>query len=379
MAFAVVALASFLVLSLAWPLSVRSYVSQGAIDIDVIKTPVAIGWFKQQLAEIVQHHTSQDSVFRVAREAQSAIPGRALAEFASSSDFASRFGVNLIKGDEEGNFRLKVSYRGNGTRTENYMVNQLTTNIARDFLASPHAKLGTGRILTPSESAPSNEAAGADLIAQSEQLSQQANEIFARLESGMGQSAGSKFSKTSSSPFMNVAHTSTSSVNTASEIDELKQTVGRLSGLVKQSSSNGYQMAFSVRGVSGQLPTPIGGVPKLPHFILLTGVSCLLATLVTLAYRPFEDRGFENTASVVHKLGVPVVATLGDVSEDGTNYDFSSGQVPWANHVVNFAELILFAVTIIAIGFCLFNPEIRTAFADNLFHGFARIAWMFQN
>jgi len=117
----------------------------------------------------------------------------------------------------------------------------------------------------------------------------------------------------------------------------------------------------------------------LPQILLLSAISGFLATVVSVAYRPFENKGFENIASVVHKLGVPVVATLGDASEDGHDYGSSSGQAPWANHVVHFAELVLFAVTIIAIGFCVLNPEIRSAFADNLFHGFARIAWMFQN
>jgi hypothetical protein len=379
LAFTVVALASFSILSLTWPLSVKSYDSRGSVEIDLIKTPVATDLFKQQLAQIVQHHTAKESVFRVAREAHSAIPGIALADLASESDFSSRFGVNLVKGPQEGIYRVEVSYQGKGTRAENYMVNLLTTNIARDFLASPYAKLGTGEILAPSHSVPSMETSATNLVAQSEQLNQQANEIFDRLESGINQSGGPQFSKTNSSPFMNVAHSSGPSVDTANEIDELRHTVGQLTGLVHQSISNGNEMAFSVRGVSGHLPKPIGGVPKLPHLILLSAISGLLATVVTIGYRPFEDKGFENAASVVHKLGVPVVATLGDVSEDGSNYDSSSGQAPWANHIVNFAELILFAVTIIAIGFCVFNPEIRSAFADNLFHGFARIAWMFQN
>ena len=381
LAFLVVALASFLLLSLAWPLSVRSYVSQGVIEVDVIKTPVATGWFKQQLAEIVQRHTADEAVFQLAKEAHAGIPGRALAELAPNSDFASRFGVRLVKGHEEGIFRLNVSYRGRGTKAENYMVNLLTTNIARDFLASPHAQLGTGKILSPTESAPSNNSQTNDLISQSDQLNQQAQEIFARLESGGSQSGGSRFNKTSASPFMNVGHSTVQPVNTQNEIAELKQTVGQLSGLVQESvaSENGSAIAFSVRGVNAQPTMPVGGVPKFPQILLLSAISGFLATMVTIAYRPFESKGFENVASVVHKLGVPVVATLGDASEDGHDYGSSSGQAPWANHVVRFAELVLFAVTIIAIGFCVLNPEIRSAFADNLFHGFARISWMFQN
>jgi len=145
LAFLVVGLATFLLLSLAWPLSVRSYQSHGVIEVDVIKTPVATSWFEQQLTEIVQRNTSDEAVLRLAQHAHAGIPGRALTELSASSDFSSRFGVRLVKGPEEGIFRLNVSYRGKGTKAENYMVNLLTTNIARDFLASPHAKLGSQR------------------------------------------------------------------------------------------------------------------------------------------------------------------------------------------------------------------------------------------
>jgi len=381
LAFLVVALASFLLFSLAWPLSVRNYVSHGVIEVDVIKTPVATGWFKQQLAEIVQRHTSDEAVFKLAQEAHAGVQGRALTQLSASDDFPSRFGVQLAKGDVEGIFRLNVNYRGKGTRAENYMVNLLTTNIARDFLASPYAQLGTGKILAPTESAQASVSQTAELVAQSEQLNQRAHAIVARLESGGSSSSTSRFNTTNASPFMKVGHSTAQPVDRQNEIAELKQTLGELSGLVQESvaNGNGSEVAFSVRSVKAEPATPVGGAPKFPHILLLSAVSGFLATVVTIAYRPFETKGFENIASVRRKLGVPVVATLGDASEDGRDYGSSSGQVPWANHVVHFAELVLFAVTIIAIGFCVFNPEIRSAFADNLFHGFARIAWMFQN
>ena len=381
MAFLVVALASFLLFSLAWPLSVRNYVSHGVIEVDVIKTPAATGWFKQQLAEIVQRHTSDEAVLKLAQEAHAGIQGRALTQLSTSEDFPSRFGVQLAKGDVEGIFRLNVNYRGKGTRAENYMVNLLTTNIARDFLASPYAQLGTGKILAPTESAQASVSQTAELVAQSEQLNQRAHAIVARLESGGSSSSTSRFNTTNASPFMKVGHSTAQPVDRQNEIAELKQTLGELSGLVQESvaNGNGSEVAFSVRSVKAEPATPVGGAPKFPHILLLSAVSGFLATVVTIAYRPFETKGFENIASVRRILGVPVVATLGDASEDGRDYGSSSGQVPWANHVVHFAELVLSAVTIIAIGFCVFNPEIRSAFADNLFHGFARIAWMFQN
>ena len=271
---------------------------------------------------------------------------------------------------------MNVAYRGKGTKAENYMVNLLTTNIARDFLASPLAQLGTGKILASPDVIPSNDGRASDLIAQSDQLNQQASEIFARLESSGTQNG---FQRTNASPFMNVGHSTAQPTNNDQEIAELKNTVGQLSGLVRESINNGSKVAYSVRDVSAQPSTPVGGVPKFPQILLLSAISGLFAAMVATAYRPFESTGFENIASVVHKLGVPVVATIGDASEDGVNQDTAAGRKSWANYVVHFAELTLFAVTIIAIGFCVVNPEIRSAFADNLFHGFARIAWMFQN
>ena len=378
-AFAVVALACFLLISLAWPLSVRSFVSQGQIDVDVIKTPTAVSSFKQLLADIVKRHTSVPAISRLATQTQAVISGRSLNELSVDEDFASRFNVRLLKGPQEGIFHLNVSYRGKGTKAENYMVNLLTTNIARDFLASPKAQLGTGKIVALA-SPPSQESQADHLIAQSDQLNEQAQMIFARLESNAHQGGGSGIEKTGS-PFMNVAHSTVPRANTESEIAELKDTVGQLSGLLKESLSTnagGNEVAFSVRSVSAQPTRPIGGAPKLPQILILSAISGFLASVVTLAYRPFEQRGFENIASVVHKLGVPVVATLGDASETGPQ---QNQQTPgsWANYIVHFAELALFAITIIAIGFCVVNPEIRSAFADNLFHGFTKIVWMFQN
>ena len=382
LAFLVVAIATFLLLSLAWPLSVRNYVSRGVVEVDVIKTPTATNLFKQQLSQIVQRHTTGDAVSRLAEEADASVKGRTLSELAASDDFPSRFGVRLVKGHEEGIFRLNVTYRGKGTKTENYMVGLMTTNIARDFLASPHAQLGTGKILTPTQSPTSIGQDADDLIAQSEQLNQQALGIVARLETGRSSNGSAGFGSTNASPFMNVGHSTGRSPDPETEIADLKRTLGQMSHLVRESTIAGNQhsgnIAFSVRSVNAQRPTPVGGVPPFRKMLLLAGISSLLATVVTIAYRPFENKGFENIASVVHKLGVPVVATLNDVSKDGHHSEASSGQTPWANRVVEFAELALFAITIIAIGFCVFNPEIRAAFTDNLFHGFARIAWMFQ-
>ncbi len=379
-AFIVVALACFLLVSLSWPLSVRTHICQGRIEVDVIKTPAAVSSFKRQLTDIVQRHTAPKAVAQLANEVLAISPNRSLKELSTASGFPSRFGVRLNNGDEQGIFRLNVTYRGKGTQSENYMVNLLTTNIARDFLTSPDAQLGTGKIRTPQPASPTPVQTTED---QADHLSERATALLARLESGSQNNSPNRFAKTSATPFMNVAHSSTRPGNpTSGEIAELKNTIDQLKDLANRSPeihSAENSVSFSVRSVSAEPIRPINGVPKLPHILLLSGISGLFATLVTIAYRPFENTGFENIASVVQKLGVPVVATLGDTSTDSDSSNSPPSQRPWANHIVQFAELTLFVVTIIAISFCVVNSEIRAAFSDNLYHGFARIAWMFQN
>ena len=372
-AFAVVSLAAFLLMSLVWPMNVSGFINRSTIDIDVIKTPQAVATFKDQLRTVVARNTSPEAVSQLVRAVQQTMTGETLQQLASQPDFSSRINANLLKAHEEGIFRLAISYSGQGTHAESYMLNLLTTNIARDFLASPGAAMGTGTIKVPSAS--SNQ----DLVAQSAELTAKAYSMIDNLEATRDENSG--MGTTSSTPFLNVSHSRSSMDASADSVSELKQTVGQLSTLVQdanqQAVSNGG-VAFSVREVKGKPMTPIGAVPKAPHLLMLAVLAGMLGTIVTVAYRPFDERGFESIDSLSSKLGVPVLATIPKQLSGGTHPADNPETTPLANRLVGYAELTLFAITIVVIGFCILNPNIRQAFAENLYHGFARIFWIFR-
>ena len=371
-AFAVVSLASFLLMSLFWPMNVSGFVNRSSIDIDVVKTPQAVSTFKQQLQTVVARNTSPEAVSQLVRAVQQTMTGETLNKLASEPDFSSRINVNLQKAHEEGIFRLAISYSGQGTHAESYMLNLLTTNIARDFLASPGAAIGTGTIKVPAGST------SQDLIAQSAELTAKAYSMIDNLEATRNESSGME---TSSTPFLNVSHRQTTSDASADTVGELRQAVGQLSTLVQDANQQAVStggVAYSIREVKGKSMTPIGAVPQGPQILMLAVVAGMLGTIVTVAYRPFDERGFESLDSLTSKLGVPVLATIPKQHSGGAHPADNLETKPLANQLVGYAELTLFAITIVVIGFCILNPPIRQAFAENLYHGFARIFWIFR-
>ena len=374
-AFAVVSLAAFLLMSLYWPFTTSGFVNRSNIDIDVVKTPQAVSTFKQQLQTIVARHTSPESVSQLEQTVQQNMTGETLNQLASEPDFSDRFKVNLQKAHEEGIFRLNISYSGQGTYAETYMLNLMTSNIARDFLASPGAAMGTGTIKVPDASS------SEDLVAQSAELTAKAYSMIDNLNAVSN--ANPNMDNTSSTSFMNVSHsrqTADSTVATAESAEKLRETVGQLSTLVQdanQRAASSGGVAFSIREVQAKPMTPIGAVPSFPNMVMLATLAGMLGTIVTVAYRPFDDRGFENVDSISSKLGVPVLATI-PKQYPGGSHPSENNETPFANRLVGYAELALFAITIVVIGFCILNPNIRQAFAENLYHGFARIFWIFR-
>ena len=379
-AFVVVALAVFLIVSLIWPLSVNRFMSKGQIEIEVAKTPQAQDALQTLLTNVLPRHTSPDALAQLADHVLSQVPSNALTNLSQTPDFATRFGAQLQRSPTNGKFSLDVTYQGNGTQAENFLTHLLTTNIARDLLASPHAQLGTGKPINRavySRVIDENEAA-----TQSLQLSQQATFLLTRIDSQLnGRSPSTQDGRsTSNSPFHSASHRTQSlpENTTGQDITALKETVSELSNLVKEAGNGpGFMpVSFSVTSVKGRTMQPVNGAPKLPHMVLLSLFSVLIAATVAAAYHPLEDKGFHNIDHVTNKLGVPVVATLGDASQK-TNPEESWFDTPLANQVVHVAEITLFAITVIAASFCIFNPDIRAAFANNIYHGFARIFWMF--
>lgn len=373
--FAVVSLATFLLASMIWPLATRGYRSRAAIEVDVAKNPAAVKQFKTILDDVIHRNLSENALKKVISQVQSQMPSKVMDKLAALDSIRPMIEVSMSPRGDNGVYALDLQYSGRGTAAENHIINILTTNVARDFLSNPLASMGTG----PKRS---SEVLAGDFLATAHSLKENANQTIAGLEEGMLH--GNPSDGGSESPFMTASsrqsYPSSADSDPSEDLGKLRQTVHELTSMVEQahnqnSTTNGA--IFSVRQVRSKSMEPIGCNPKVPNLILLGLLSSLIGAVVAFNFRPFEQKGFESIGSIPSILGIPVAATLNSrlSAEDKQNLPDSH----WANSVVSFSELFLFATILIVLGFCFINTEIREAFADNLFHGFSRIFWMFRS
>ncbi len=373
--FAVVSLATFLLASMIWPLATRGYRSRAAIDIDVAKYPAAVDQFKSVLDEVIHRNLSENALKRVISDVRSKMPGKVIDKLAALDSIRPMIEISMTPRGENGLYGLDLQYSGRGTAAESHLLNVLTTNVARDFLANPLASIGTG-------TKRANEAATQELLITANTLKQNADQAIAGLERTMFQTRSTNGANTS--PFMTASsekrYSNSADSDPAQDLQLLRDSVEELASMVEQSNnqhSTTNGAIFSVREVRSKSMQPIGCDPKWPNLILLGLLSSLFGAAVAFNFRPFEQKGFESVASIPSKLGIPIAATLNSRLSAKDPEDAPASH--WANTVVSFSELFLFAATLIVLGFCFINTEIREAFSDNLFHGFSRIFWMFRN
>ena len=123
---------------------------------------------------------------------------------------------------------------------------------------------------------------------------------------------------------------------------------------------------------------PINGIPNRGQIMMLGILAAAIGSVVASNYRPFAARGFANVGRLATLLRIPVVATLpitaGSALTDLHNQRFG---LPWANWFVHGAKAVLFGLLLLVVGFCLINQEVRQAFLENPFHGFAKMVWVF--
>lgn len=372
----VVSLASFLLISMIWPLATRGYKSRAEIRIDVAKFPAAVEQFKTILDDVVLRNLSENALKRSIEQVRVEMPGKVMEKLSQLPSIRPMFEVAMVPQGDNGTYILNVQYSGTGTAAENHLLNILTTNVARDFLANPLASIGTG----PKRS--DGKALNPEFLATAERLRQNAIDSLAFLEEEVLQ--GTRGGRENGLPFMTASNRkiSIASVdsNASNELGKLRQTVQELTSMIEEahnqhSSTNGA--IFSVREVRSKSMQPIGCDPKWPNLVLLGLFSGLIGIAVAFNIRPFEEKGFDSVGSIATRLGIPVAATLN--SRLSAEESHEPKVVPWANAVISYSELFLFAITIVVLGFCFINAEIREAFTDNLFHGFSRIFWMFRS
>lgn len=335
-------------------------------------------------------------------------------------------------------------FDGEATEKENFLVNMLATTIARDVMTSPlagilptepiptddleslqlrHAQIErqANQLLTQIQSNlqnSANELANSEgnmlvlddgqnnndpsmLQDQLEELKQQRQRIASadgesileleaidqQIDDVRGELANAS---QSGQRLFHMASHSNSSVNGSASvsglIDSLHSTIGDLANVAAEACSaaetaSRTRPAFTVMGVEGNAATPVGAIPNRKELMFLLLASAVFATIVSVAYKPFAQRGFESTEQVGKKLGLPVIATLQsrnsfeDITGPGIPVESRDAEVPGSNQVVNICKWILFCSLMLTIGFCLVNEDIRNAFFVSPFHGFAQIVW----
>ena len=373
-ATAVVALAVFLLGSMVWPLATRGYESQAEIAVDIADNPEAVESFKTILDQVVRRNLSENALKRTIDNVREEMPGKVIDRLAALPSIRPLLEVSMSPQSGRGSYLLNVKYSGKGTAAENHLLNVLTTSVASDFLAHPYASIGTG----PNKKKP---VLNQEFLATAQSLKNQANEAITKLERTV---TDGPYAGNSGSPFMTTSSRTNITLGDDQEVSQdigtLRETVDGLTSMIEsahsQNSSTGGS-TFSVREVRSLAMKPIGCNPKLPHIIMLGLLSLMVGTAVAYNFRPLDSKGFESEYSIPSKLGIPVAARLNSRLSAKTNDEEELQH--WANALVGYAELFLFATTIIVLGFCLINEEVRNAFTDNLFHGFSRIFWMFRS
>ena len=229
------------------------------------------------------------------------------------------------------------------------------------------------------------DASGGDSILELSAIDRQIDDVQFALDNATN--AGQ-----SSSPFQMASHTLnrvTTSNSLKASFDSLQQTIQQLANVTAEActaaeNASRTTPAFTISHVKGRASVPVGAVPSRRELLFLVLASCVFATIVSIAYKPFAQRGFESVEQIGKKLSLPVVATLEsrnefeDVTGPGIHAETVKPDTPGSNQVVNICKWILFCSLMLTIGFCLVNADIREAFMVSPFHGFAEIVWTVQ-
>jgi two-component sensor histidine kinase len=449
LAFLSVAAATFFCLSMIWPISIKAWRSESDVALTLTDRNDASVEFKKLLGEVVHRHTSPEAIANVLDQHGLRVRDGDVASTEVASGIQDRLKVVLINdGPNDERLAVRVGLDGEATEEDDYFVNILATTIARDFMTSPLAGiLPTEPIPVEDVESLQNrhteieERANALLAQISSNLQESANEFassdpgglsldsdpgenqselenrledLARQRDRLANSEGdsvlelaaidqliddvkiemdSSGSESANPAFKMVSHTlnSHSSANSVNGlVDSLQTTISDLANVAAEAcmaaeSASRTEPAFSVMGVQKRPPSPVDAIPGRRELLFLLLASMLFGTIVTLAYKPFAQRGFESVDAVGKTLNLPVIATL----ESGSRFDEVTGpglaaeaqsfEMPGSNQIVNICKWILFCGTMLTIGFCLVNADIRDAFLVSPFHGFSEIAWSLKS
>lgn len=445
LAFLSVSAATFFCLSMIWPLSIKAWRSESEIALTLTERQDASTEFKKLLGEVVHRHTSPEAIANALDQHKLRVEGANIDASDIAANIQNRLKVVLVNQNmNPDHIGVRVGLDGEATEQDNYFVNVLATTIARDFMTSPLAGI-LPTVPLPVEDVESiqqrhteiEERANALLAQISSNLRDSATSLvnsdpgslevdsiaedpkqelenqlldlnrkrdrlaLAGTDSVLELAAvdqqiedvqnqmGSTQNSSDKGVFRMASHTlnaTTTSESLNGLFDSLQTTIGDLANVSAEAcmaaeTASRDRPAFSVMGVQQKPATPVDAIPRKREILFLLLASGLFGTIVSLAYKPFAQRGFESIEHVGKTLNLPVIATLESekrfdgVTGPGIPAEAQNIDTPGSNQIVNFCKWILFCGAMLTIGFCLVNADIRNAFFVSPFHGFAEIVW----
>lgn len=392
MAFVMTACASFLLIALMWPLSVSGFRSQTRIAVRVGETAGAQQEFQNLLAAAIRQQTTDDELKSLAETVAQRIE-------VTNADFKTidvekikrSISVRALPGTTLDTMQVDFGFAGNGTSDEKVFVQLLTDELSRSMLS-----IADGSDLDSSLAIES--VSGTELRQQVDQLQWLVSQIENDLSEVKNAIEAIPNGTQPNNPFRSASHSSNlpnhSDADSTAAMTEIRDAISAIDIATIRQQLNHLQtisesmvappnnfgsaeqsLTGTPRSVVTSIRTvPIGGLPDRSQLVLIGIFSAVVGSVVAVNYSAFADRGFANVSRIVTRLGLPVVATLPADRNGVMNRE--QPKLPLANRVVHVAKLLLLAIVVLALGFCLINSEVRAAFIENPFYGFSRIAWV---
>ena len=378
-AFVISACASFVLLSLVWPLTVQGFRSSTGLAVRIGSDAGAQQEFQSLLATAIHVRVTDECLDNLLTQVrkQASLKNQSLI----SNDFKSirqSLSFRATPGTTPDTMQVELAMRGIGGPDEQAFIQSLSNELGKSLL-----QVAAGSDI---QSVLAIESEGSALrrqrVAQVDQLVSQLENDWDKV---CGSVSGLVAEKPNSSPFQAVSHASKNPAQHAlTDVEQVLATLD-LASLREQwnelkSILDSEKMTGGARPSAGGRVSsvPINGIPNRGQIMMLGILAAAIGSVVASNYRPFAARGFASVGRLTALLRIPVVATLPTTAGSAlTDLDNQRIGLPWANWFVHGAKAVLFGLLLLVVGFCLINQEVRQAFLENPFHGFAKMVWVF--
>jgi sarcosine oxidase gamma subunit len=363
-------------------LNFQGFRSEALIDLDgrgeVSRSQLVNG----QLPPVVNQVLQRDTLISTLAQLEQA--DSLVSQFLTSGDLnrvSSRLSIGFRNATASRSAQLRVAFDGDGLPDELRFVESIAEQIAQhlagtqiDSATRPSDRNNVPAQLTTYQS-----------LDRAKWLVDQIEEGISAAKDQTVQLVEQAPSVEPTSAMHNVSHVR---VVSGRDVNSLHQTLdsvdlASLKGVIGQIQQAPAHKNAADLTVTGLATKPIGAIPPTGSILLLTMMSLLAGSVIAWNIHPFSEPGFQNADEVADRLGVPIVAMLPasrqtvDHSATSCTANEPSHQTNWANQMVGLASAIVTALGVLLGGFWLLYPTVREGFADSVWHGLARIVWIF--